>query len=171
MKRSGPAWRASFTPGGLATGIGSLPFTDARESVRFVRKHLPQMPHWPQMPKRGRREHFIFQCLKPLVDAGLLVEKDGKHLFDTSRSDWPDRLTEFYTISLAAEAGDPDAFEHFVPPMEAAGGFHALLEDIQTRGHHGIKYIKGQIVGPLTAGFQLKDDKGQYAYYSSGQTN
>ncbi len=152
-------------PGGLATGIGSLPFTDAHESVRFVRKHLPQMPHWPQMPRLGRQEHFISQCLKPLVDTGLIVEKNEKYFFDTSRADWPDLLTGFYTISLAAEAGDPDALDHFVPPMEGARGFHALLEDLQASGSHGIKYIKGQIAGPLTAGFQLKDEKGRYAYY------
>jgi hypothetical protein len=159
------AWRASFNPGGLATGIGSLPFTDAHESVGFVRNHFPKIPHWPQMPQLGRQEHFIFQFLKPLVDIGLIVEKNGKYFFDTSRIDWPDLLTEFYTLSLAAEEGDPGAFERFVPPMESARGFHALLNDIQTRGSQGIQYIKGQIVGPLTVGFQLKDEKGNYAYY------
>jgi hypothetical protein len=50
-------------------------------------------------------------------------------------------------------------------PKNGAKGFHALLHNVQIKGKRTIKYIKGQIVGPLTAGFQLKDEKGRYAYY------
>lgn len=156
---------ALLNPGSLATGIGSLPFIDADEAVRFVRKHFPVIPHWPQMPNLGMEEHFIFQFLKPLVDTGLIVEKNKTYFFDRSRTNWPDLLTQFYTITLAAEAGDTEAFKYFVPPKNGAKGFHALLDNVQTKGKHTIKYIKGQIVGPLTAGFQLKDEKGRYAYY------
>ena len=75
---------ALFNPGGLATGIGSLPFIDADEAVRFVRNHFPVIPHWPQMPNLGMEEHFIFQFLKPLVDTGLIVEKNKTYVFDGS---------------------------------------------------------------------------------------
>lgn len=154
-----------FNPGGLATAIGSLPFTDPGEAIKLIRRHLPAIPHWPQMPRRGMEEHFVFQFLQPLVDTGLLVAEDDTYFFDMSQTNWPNRLTDFYTTCLAAEEGDPTALENFVPPKQAATGFHAFLADMERIGAEGIEFLKGQIVGPLTAGLQLKDEKGRLAYY------
>jgi hypothetical protein len=154
-----------FNPGGLATAIGSLPFSDPSEAIKLIRRYLPAIPHWPQLPRRGMEEHFVFQFLHPLVDTGLLVVQDDTYFFDMSQTNWPNRLTEFYTNCLAAEEGDPSALENFLPPKEAAIGFHEFLADMQRTGAKGIKFFKGQIVGPLTAGLQLKDERGRLAYY------
>ena len=154
-----------FNPSGLATGIGSLPFTDPEQAIKFIRRYFPAIPHWPQMPRRGMEEHFVFQFLQPLVDAGLLVAKNHTYFFDTSQQSWPHGLTDFYTICLSAEEGDFAARENFVPPKHAARGFHAFLENMQKIGADGVKFLKGQIVGPLSAGLQLKDEKGRIAYY------
>ena len=154
-----------FNPGGLATGIGSLPFTDPDQAIKLIRRYLPVIPHWPQMPRRGMEEHFVFQFLQPLVEAGLLVAKNHTYFFDTSQPCWPDCLTEFYTTCISAEEGDSTAMENFVPPRHAARGFHAFLENVQNISADSVKFLKGQIVGPLSAGLQLKDEKGRIAYY------
>ena len=154
-----------YHPGGLATGIGSLPFTDPDQAITFIRRYFPAIPHWPQMPRRGMEEHFVFQFLQPLVETGLLKAKNNTYFFDMSQQSWPHRLTDFYTICLSAEEGDSAALENFVPPKHAARGFHAFLENVQKIGTDGVKFLKGQIVGPLSAGLQLKDDKGRIAYY------
>jgi hypothetical protein len=42
----------------LATGIGSLPLTDPDEAVALALRYLPEAPLWPQLPRRGFREHM-----------------------------------------------------------------------------------------------------------------
>ena len=43
---------AGFAPL-AATGIGSVPFTDARQTVALILETLPLMPYWPQMVQMG----------------------------------------------------------------------------------------------------------------------
>ncbi|BBO91851.1 hypothetical protein [Desulfosarcina ovata] len=59
-----------FQPQAAATGIGSLPFTDTQTALSLIAEHLPEIPHWPQLPQRGRCEHFIHQFLQPMVACG-----------------------------------------------------------------------------------------------------
>lgn len=150
---------------GLATGIGSLPFTDPAEALAMIRRYLPAIPHWPQLPRRGIAESFVFQFLQALVDLEILKVAGDRPYFDTAHPAWPDRLTEFYTIAFAAEDGEPDALRRFASSEYAAPGFYAFLDHIGSTGLSGIRYLKGQLAGPLTAGFQLKDDEGRLAYY------
>lgn len=154
-----------FNLGGVATGIGSLPFTDPEKAVAFVFKHFAEIPHWPQMPRRGNQEYFVLQFLRPLVETGLLKTNNDAWLFDLSQPDWPDRLTAFYTTCLAAEAGDPVAIQRFLPPEQAASGFHRFIDYLQQAGTDKIKFVKGQIAGPLTCGLELKDQEGRLSYY------
>ncbi len=150
---------------GLATGIGSLPFLDEYEAVNFVLERLPKIPHWPQLPGRGEQEGFVFQYLYPLVKSGLLNIEDGQACFDTAHPDWIDKLTCFYSLYLEAESGDPEALEQFSFPRSAAAGFYAFEELIGKKGLTEAVYFKGQLTGPLTVGFQIKDEKGRQAYY------
>jgi hypothetical protein len=153
-----------FQPACLATGIGSLPYVDTEVALPLIFENLPRIPHWPQLPKRGKMEGFVFQFLGPLIKCGLLVA-DEKPYFDTHHPAWVERLTEFYTSCLAGEAGDPSALELFAFPPEAAAGFYAFLEAAKTRSIEEVRYFKGQIVGPLSVGLQVKDADGKPAYY------
>ncbi|HAU31815.1 MAG: hypothetical protein XD78_0246 [Desulfotomaculum sp. 46_296] len=150
---------------GMATGIGSLPFLDEYEAANFVLERLPKIPHWPQLPGKGEQEGFVFQYLYPLVKSGLLNIKDGQAYFDTAHPDWIDRLAVFYSLFLEAESGDPEALEQFSFPRSAAAGFYAFEELISKKGLPEAVYFKGQLTGPLTVGFQIKDEKGRPAYY------
>lgn len=155
-----------FIPSGLATGIGSLPFSEPVQAVLFVLENVPDIPHWPQLPQRGEKEGLIFQFLNPLVNTGLININNGRAFFDTDHPGWVERLTLFYSIYLEAETGDFRALEQFAFPPDAAAGFYAFKEKLKNRGPDAaILYLKGQLVGPLTAGFQVKDKKGRFAYY------
>lgn len=155
----------ALSPCGLATGIGSLPFTEPTEALAMIKRYLPAIPHWPQLPLRGSVESFVHQFLQALVDMGILETTPQKIYFNTSVPAWPDRLTEFYSVYLAAEEGDRDALQRFAAPEISAPGFYAFLDDIKKTGVHKVKYLKGHMVGPLTAGFQLQDEHGRLAYY------
>ncbi len=154
-----------FEPEGLPTGIGSLPYVSAGEALPLIKKSFPEIPHWPQLPRRGRQEHFVNQYLRPLLKTGLLVDDGDKIYFDTTRPDWADSLTEFYTIYLACEEDDSPAWNEFAFSREAATGFYAFLDEMK-KGTGSATMLKGQVVGPLTVAFQLKDERGRFAYYN-----
>ncbi|MFZ5597832.1 MAG: hypothetical protein ACOY31_12570 [Bacillota bacterium] len=155
----------SFKPAGLATGIGSVPFTNADQALALIFKIMPEIPHWPQMPGRGQMEGFVFQSLNPLVKTGLIKIEGGRAFFDDGDNLWPERLAEFYTVYMAAAGGDKQAIDFFAVPEEAAAGLFAFVEYIEKRGPGEAMFFKGHLAGPLTIGFQLKDTGGRLAYY------
>src|SRR3990170_7914559 len=44
-----------------ATGIGSLPHKDEKEAFRLILKNFPEIPFWPQLPKRSFLEGMVVQ--------------------------------------------------------------------------------------------------------------
>lgn len=158
-------FQIDFLPEGLATGIGSLPCLDPEEALALIFTDLPDIPHWPQLPQRGTQEHFVHQFLQPLVDCGMLVAKGDRWIFNTSRENNAECLTDFYTTCLPAEEGNGECLQTFLPTPKSAAGFHAFLARAQTSGLKRAKYVKGQIVGPLTVALELKDQQGRPAYY------
>lgn len=155
-----------FCPAGLATGIGSLPFPEPEQALELIWENMPVIPHWPQLPQRGREEGFIFQFLTPLVKKGVLKIDAERAFFNPADPEWVTHLTEFYTLYLQAQEGDQQALEEFAFPREAARGFYAFAEQVRNQGVKNALYLKGQLTGPLTIGFQLKDEEGRPAYYN-----
>jgi len=155
----------TFKPAGLLTGIGSVPFSEPGESLEMVFGSLPEIPHWPQMPQRGAKEGFVFQFLTPLVKTGLIRLEGDRAWFDTGSERWGESMADFYTLYLAAVQGDPVALEAFALPGEAALGFYAFLRRLEEEGPGGAVFFKGQLAGPLSVGFNLKDAGGRLAYY------
>ncbi|GBF34471.1 hypothetical protein DCCM_3589 [Desulfocucumis palustris] len=154
-----------FSPAGLITGIGSLPFTEPQPALPLIVKNMPEAPHWPQLPRRGAREGFVFQFLTPLVNTGLISLTGDNAVFDTENPSWPEKLTDFYTVYLQAESGDEKSIDAFALPREAAAGFFAYMEYFRQNPSREALYYKGHLAGPLTIGFQLKDAGGNLAYY------
>lgn len=155
----------SFEPKCLATGIGSLPFTDAGDAMQMINKYLTDIPNWPQLPLRGREEHFVNQYLKPLLTMGLITDDGNKIFFDTTKPDWADNLALFYTVYLAYEEGDLSALSEFAFSKGSAAGFYAYAEEME-KGTRDALMLKGQLAGPLTVAFQVKDERGRFAYYN-----
>jgi hypothetical protein len=153
-----------WVPEALATAIGSLPHREPKPALDLIEQNLDLIPHWPQLPLRGPQEGFVRQYLYPLLQTGLLEWEGEKIRFATGADDWPDRLAAFYALYLAVEEGDDDALQQFAIPPEAASGFYAFLERTAA-GMGKARYLKGQVVGPLTAAFQLTDAAGRPAYY------
>ncbi len=155
---------------GTATGIGSMPYTDARAALSLIRQTLPLGPHWPQLPGRGSAEGFVRQHLSLLEKMQLLHSTGDSPVFCDQEGSWPERLESFYRFCLQAEQEQEDdrALQPFALPTEAAAGFYALL------GEKGVtlpgpltRYIKGQISGPLSLGLQLRAADGTAAFYHS----
>ena len=153
-----------FIPNAAATGLGSMPFTNPDEAIDHVGTYFPEIPYWPQLPKRGHKEGLIHQVCGVLLDTGLLRLENDLGVFARDAGDWADRLTDFYDILLAADAGDSAALARFGLEPDTAAGYFAFVEAFDARFAASTR-VKGQVVGPLTMGFQLRDEEGQLAFY------
>lgn len=150
---------------GLATGIGSMPQPQADPALRLIFKSLSEIPHWPQLPTLGEGEGFIRQYLSPLIERGLVIEPaGGSPFFQTDAGDWLERLTEFYTDVLAGQ--DDQSVARFAFPSSVAAGFYSFMERLRQDGTGDALYLKGQLSGPVTMGFQVTDEKRQPSFYS-----
>ncbi|WP_197034795.1 methionine synthase [Glycomyces sp. NRRL B-16210] len=114
---------ATALPAGVATGVGSLPGTDADEAANIVFGELPEWPHLPELPARGIGADMIGRGAALLVDlpvqwwafrwemadlpgidarrAADFLERDLDALLATA-ADGPVRLTAVGPFTLAA---------------------------------------------------------------------
>jgi len=131
-------------PRGAVTGVGSLPYRDAREAVELVRWACPAVPFWPQLPNRSRDEGMVAQFLEPA--ASLLETADGVR-YAAHRG--------ARTRLLDALAGSTGGL-----PRDRAAGFHAFRDALDAGGFPNAIAIKGQVTGPLTLAACLETDSG-----------
>jgi len=139
---------------GLATGIGSLPHKDADEAIDLIFRYLPEIPFWPQLPKRDHRESMVAQYGENLPGMRFI---DKALVFDGSEKE--KELEVFYEHIIA---GDADYFK--MSPGFAAG-LHRLYERLEKEDLSKIKYIKCHITGPFTFAASLKDENGVSLLY------
>jgi methionine synthase II (cobalamin-independent) len=152
----------AFKPRCLATTIGSLPHGDVDGGVQLIFDFTPEIPGWPQFPKRAFHENMMVQFTEGLP--GLVVAEDRLY-FDTAADDFPERMAEFYTAYLGVtEAGDGDALAQFAISADYAAGFAALLNRLG-EGNARFATLKGQITGPFTLGTNINDQDNRCAYY------
>lgn len=69
-------------PAGAATGIGSMPGTDAAEACRIVFGELPEFPFLPELPGRGPGADLTGRTAALLVDLPVQVTPRGWKLTD-----------------------------------------------------------------------------------------
>lgn len=78
-------------PGGVATGIGSLPGTDVAEAVRTVFGELPDFAYLPELPERGPGADMVGRTCAMLVDLPVTLyagrwQTSARHGIDVSRA-------------------------------------------------------------------------------------
>ncbi|UNC92364.1 uroporphyrinogen decarboxylase/cobalamine-independent methonine synthase family protein [Candidatus Contubernalis alkaliaceticus] len=150
----------------MATGIGSLPFTDENQALSLIFKNMPFVPHWPQLPKLSKTEGIIEQFLFPLIETGILrYNQKGNPFFDTGNPAFTDSAANFYNFYLAAGENDPQAQKMFTMHPKYASGYYAFIKRLKQQGVGEAKFIKGQVSGPLTVGIKLTDADLEPSFY------
>jgi methionine synthase II (cobalamin-independent) len=69
-------------PGGVATGVGSMPGVDPREAAAEVVGELPDLPHVAELPARGPGADMVGRAAGLLVDLHVDVQPSGWRLVD-----------------------------------------------------------------------------------------
>lgn len=148
-----------FYPRGVATGVGSLPYTNGSAALAKVWQSVPFAPYWPQLPQRGEGHWFLGQCLNALAVTGVI--ENGLHpVIQKNASDWPERVSRFYAIYAAAKAGEEEALGSFAFPEKGGEEFAAFCLDLVTQGNRQAILLKGQLCGPITLGMYVTDPQG-----------
>jgi methionine synthase II (cobalamin-independent) len=137
----------TWTPCGLATGIGSLPHTDARAAVRAVLENFPELPYWPQLPKRDFRENMYAQFSEGLV--GIQMDAAHEWMGLVKDDTLMDQVEAFYARYLEE---NPDAF---AVSEEYAAGLYALRDERAALAR--ARWVKGQVTGPISFGLKVVD--------------
>ena len=127
----------------LPTAIGSMPKTDPKEACSVVAKYLPDLPAWPQLPKRSHLENMYAQFSEGFP--GLVLE--GDKIYVERSADFDSQLEQLYN---AASEDNPD--DYGISTGYAAG-LHAFLT-LKER-HPGM--VKGQVTGPISWGLCVTD--------------
>jgi methionine synthase II (cobalamin-independent) len=132
--------RPAPEPWGPASGVGSLPGTDAAEAVRLVVGELPDFPHLPELPGRGAGADMIGRSAALLVDLSVDLTPAGWRLVPRPGIDQR-RAREFLDRDL-------DAL------YDVAGGYRGPL--------------KLQAAGPWTLAAGLERTRGDRAVVDAG---
>ena len=133
-----------FELNGLATAIGSMPHIDPHEACSLILTCLPDIPAWPQLPKRSFLENMYVQYSEGFPG----IEIENEHIWIDRSRDLSMPLEELYTAYLEnnVEFGTVD--------FEYAAGFHTFLA---VAGKNKEKAIKGQVTGPISFGLAITD--------------
>jgi methionine synthase II (cobalamin-independent) len=140
----------------LGTGIGSFPLDDPEEAFSLILENLPEIPFWPQLPKRGFQEQMVPQYAQGFPG---IVEDPVKERLHVEADRALSELERFYEKEMA---GDVAAFA--LSP-DYAIGFDTMIRGLRRHRPDALVCTKGQVTGPVTFGFSVKDDKGAAIFY------
>ncbi len=132
-----------FRPELRALAAGSLPHTDPDVACRLALDCMPEIPFWPQLPRRTFLENMYVQYSERFP--GVVLE-EGRMFVDRGRN--LDR--ELEALYQAVVENDLD-FAAVSP--DYAAGFHRFLE--MDLGQPLL--VKGQVTGPVSWGLVVTD--------------
>jgi methionine synthase II (cobalamin-independent) len=131
--------------GCLPTAIGSMPHVNPDEACSVIMKYLPDIPIWPQLPRRSPKETMIVQFSEGFP--GVVIDGDKIHIEPSA--DFESELEQIYIDC------EQDNAHKYGVSTEYAAGLYAFLSKAA-----GSKIVKGQVTGPITWGLRVTRQDG-----------
>jgi len=150
----------------LPTAISSLPHKEVDRACKIVLDYLPEIPVWPQLPAVGFMENMYVQYSEKLPC--LVVDGQKKKIYFKTAGDITAALEKFYEKVIA------DDFEYFKISHTYSAGFYGFISAIKSLDKQrldGIRYIKGQITGPISFGLTVTDENNRAIFYNEQFTD
>jgi len=124
------------------TAMGIMPHKDVEQALELALSL--DIPFWPQLPKVSLYEDMYIQASQNFP--GIAIDFDKERLsFDTAR--FEQELDEYFVKM--------DVPETFALTAEYSAVFHKFL----SKELQGYKAIRGQVIGPVSFGFKVLDEK------------
>jgi hypothetical protein len=133
--------------------VGSLPHTDPSLAMDFMLKFTPEIPAWPQLPRRSFLENMYVQFSEGLPGATLDLDSQRFWVTDQPPAD------EVASFLQKVERDEPELFA--ISPDYAAGlpALEAALQIAVATGSIP-PFVKGQVTGPVSFGLTvLREDR------------
>ncbi len=163
-----------FEPKCIATGGGSLPFKDTEDACVKILNLYPVAPYWPQLPKISFLENMNAQFSEHIPNE--IVDYENEKIWIDTEKDYIENLDKFYIKYTS------NKIDNFTISSERAKGFYKFIELLSEKHYdikkplnniniknikNNIKYIKGQVTGPITLGFSLLDQDKKPIFYNN----
>jgi len=137
-----------------AMAVGSVPHTDPAAAVDLVMRTTPDIPAWPQLPRRTFRENMYVQFTEGFPGLCLDEARERVYVLNEPPTD------EVVAFIEALESDDPARFA--VSPGYAAA--LPLLGEALA-GAPAPPFVKGQVTGPISLGLSLpREDRRALLY-------
>jgi methionine synthase II (cobalamin-independent) len=141
----------------VPTCIGSMPHTDPAEICRKILNAFVEIPFWPQLPKRSFLENMYVQYSTGVPN--VVVDEEKKVVYVDASQDMSGAIEKTYEHVLS------DDVDYFAIPNDYARGFYEFLHQLTTNRPCALRYLKGQVTGPVSFGLAVVDDKKQAIFY------
>ena len=144
-----------FIPAWLPTAVGSVPLEDVQQAWRWITQYLPELPVWPQLPRRSYLENMYAQYSESFP--GVVVDTEAERTYIGRPQDVEHELEALYLAYLQHEV------EYGQISPEYAAGLHYLLGDGSAEASSSDPLelspvaIKGQVTGPISWGLMVTD--------------
>jgi len=135
----------------LPTIIGSMPHRDAAGALADILRFVPDIPAWPQLPRRSPLENMDAQYSEGFPGA---VIRDGSVRIDRGQN-IETQLAELYQAYI-----DNNIDKYAISP-ERAAGLHLFLDSALGSP----RAVKGQLTGPISWGLTVTDADGKAIIY------
>jgi hypothetical protein len=147
-----PVW-----PRCASMAVGSMPHTSPAEAMDIMVASTPEIPSWPQLPRRSYLENMYVQFTEGLPGRVLDTRAEKMYVASEVPGD------EAAAFLEALETGDPEVFA--VSPAYAAG-IPELLRVLGTALQATPpQFVKGQVTGPVSFGMTVTDEKRRAILY------
>ena len=133
-------------PNLLPLHIGSIPHTRPPAACDRVLESFPQIPTWPQLPKRSFLENMYVQFSEGFP--GVVIE-DGRIYVDRTK-DLDPGLERLYLAYLEND------LSYGTTSPDYAAGLAAFPQKLSVIRHQPLA-IKGQVTGPISWGLTVVD--------------
>jgi hypothetical protein len=135
----------SFRPYLLPMTVGSLPHREVGIAWELMLTHTPQLPAWPQLPRRTFLENMYVQYSERFP--GLVLDREQERIWVDREADLSSGLEGLYTAYLEGD----------LSYGAISGDYAAGLAALPGERLGQALAIKGHVTGPVSWGLTVTD--------------